>query len=344
MSNDGSVVKFTFFVVFGFFMLLLTVISLLSIPLRTKASANVLSLRIKLQGTHKTFDQIKSRVDFYNGPQKATSEAAVSFTYGDGVYTGNIALQPDFDFTKFYALNIKPEKYIGRVFCSSTITGTACNTPQMIFLTSGSTVDFSSVVFMGGDIPPGNGKVDAQDLSLIMKNLGKTATPTTDINGDGITDVVDYSLAIYSLSHNAADDVVSLQENNPSPTPSPGIMATTAPTVTGAPTPTTKPSATPVPSATPGPTSTPIPIPKGVCHLIPGSLGKTMCNIPEEDLTASADWTACTDSGGSGFCAGKSKAKCTCANEMVCSCQLLDQATQTVNCTNGGKIEIQECK
>jgi hypothetical protein len=197
-------------------------------------------------------------------------------------------------------------------------------------------------------------------MSVIMKNLGKTNTAESDINGDGITDVVDYSLALYSLSQNAADDVVALQSSGTTPTAtvtaaptatgSPQATATPVPSVTVAPTavPTNTPTAVPtnIPTATPKPTNTPTPAPAaaGTCHLLPGSMAKAFCNIPEEDLAASPDFTPCTDSGGTGLCAGKSKARCTCPSGKTCTCQLEDSATQTVSCTNGGKIELQDCK
>ena len=83
-------------------------------------------------------------------------------------------------------------------------------------------------------------------MSLIMKNLGKLTTNTTqntDINNDSITDVVDYSLALYSLKNNAVDDVINLTAPiQPTvtlqPTATPSITPTPAPTRTPTPTPT----------------------------------------------------------------------------------------------------------
>ena len=84
----------------------------------------------------------------------------------------------------------------------------------------------------GGDLTPPNGKVDAQDLSYIIKNLGKVttdATQNTDLNGDGITDVVDYSLAFYSLSNNAEDDKIELTAPI-QPTVTPSVIPSLSPT------------------------------------------------------------------------------------------------------------------
>lgn len=250
-------VKITFFSVLGIFSVLLVIIALTSMPLRSKASANTLSLKIKIQGTYKAFDKIKARVAFYDGPDKASEEPEVEFIYQSGAFNGDVAFQSGFNFAKPYALFIKPVNFVGRIFCSAELSGDKCKTPAFFFLTSGSTADLTSQTFLGGDLTPANGKVDAQDLSYIIKNLGKVTTDTTqntDLNGDGITDVVDYSLAFYSLSNNAEDDKIELTApiqptvtTEPTATPS----ATPALSPTEEPTPTASPSATPIPTLDP---------------------------------------------------------------------------------------------
>ncbi len=265
-------VKITFFSVLGIFSVLLVIIVLTSMPLRSKASTNTLSLKIKIQGTYKAFDKIKARVAFYDGPDKASEEPEVEFIYQSGVLNGDVAFQSGFNFAKPYALFIKPVNFVGRIFCSAELSGDKCKTPAFFFLTSGSSADLTSQTFLGGDLTPPNGKVDAQDLSYIIKNLGKLAADTiqnTDLNGDGITDVVDYSLAFYSLSNNAEDDKIELTAPI-QPTVTPSVIPSLSPT--DQPTPTASPSATPsptidptitvtvTPTATPSATITPTPV------------------------------------------------------------------------------------
>lgn len=258
-------VKITFFLLLVVFSILLVIIALAQMPQRSKASVNTLSLKIKIQGTYKAFDKIKARVAFYDGPDKTSEEPEVEFIYQSGVFNGDVAFQSGFNFAKPYALFIKPVNFVGRVFCSAELSGDKCKTPAFFFLTSGSTADLTSQTFLGGDLTPPNGKVDAQDLSYIIKNLGKVMSDTTqntDLNGDGITDVVDYSLAFYSLSNNAEDDKIELTAPaQPTATPE----ATVTPSVTPALSPTAglTPTAglSPTPSPTPTGSLSPTPIP-----------------------------------------------------------------------------------
>lgn len=258
-------VKITFFSVLGIFSVLLVIIALTSMPLRSKASANTLSLKIKIQGTYKAFDKIKARVDFYDGPDKTTEEPEVEFIYQGGAFNGDVAFQSGFNFAKPYALFIKPVNFVGRIFCSAELSGDKCKTPAFFFLTSGSTADLTSQTFLGGDLTPPNGKVDAQDLSYIIKNLGKVttdATQNTDLNSDGITDVVDYSLAFYSLSNNAEDDKIELiapiqPTATPEPTATPSATPALSPTTGLTPTAGLSPTQGPTPTGTLSPTPTP---------------------------------------------------------------------------------------
>lgn len=340
--NGGSVVKTAFYVVFGFFLLLMAVISLLSIPLRTKATSKSLVLSVRLQGEHKPFATAKAAVDVYGGPQKTVGDSGVILTNTNGVFSGLMSLGNSFDFSRFYALFIKPEKYIGRVFCTKDASGSACTAPQMIFDAGNPAADLSSSVFLGGDIPPGNGKVDAQDMSQIMKNLGKTGTDATDINGDGITDVIDYSLALYSLGKNAADDTVSLQ----SPGTQPAATVTPAPTATGSPqaTATPVPSATAAPTAiptntptpTPIPTSTPTPIPAvAKCHFtLPAGYGDPF------DINAGVTSACeCTDAPFIGkIC---STVTCKTCPSGTCNCTIEEKMPPyDASCTNGGSMSV----
>lgn len=243
MNTDlghGNFVKIFFFSLLAIFSILLMIVAFASISPRSRASANTLTLKIKVQGGHNPNDQLKALVDFYDGPNKVFEQPEALFTYKDGVFSGDIVFQPGFNFTKPYALFVKPMNYVGRIFCTVELTGNNCRTPGFFFLTSGSVADLTGQTFLGGDLTPPNGKVDALDMSLIMKNLRKltaSTTQNTDLNNNGITDVVDYSLALYSLSKNAADDTINLTAPI-QPTATPSTTPTPAPTRTPTPTPT----------------------------------------------------------------------------------------------------------
>jgi len=211
--NDGFVYV-TFFTVLSIFCIAILAIlfTFVQIAKKTRASANTLTLKIKLQGARKAGDTVKAHIDFYNGPNKAFEKDDVVFTYQNDAFTADVPLESDFSFTNRYALFIKPFGHIGKLFCTAELFGDKCKIPGFIFLSSGSSADLTSQIFLNGDLDPANGKVDAQDMSLIMKDLGKTSTGDaklkTDLNDDGIVNVVDYSMAFYSISNSAVDDPV----------------------------------------------------------------------------------------------------------------------------------------
>lgn len=288
MDEEGSVlagdIRTHFLVLLSGGLIVAAASFLMANSYRSRAVINSVNVSLAAQGRRTDGDQLKTDVAFYNGPSIAYEDKNVLFIQKNGVYSTDVGFGVGFNYGDKYAMFIKPEKHIGKLFCTEVASGSACTVPQFIFLASGSTADLSKSIFLAGDIPPGNGKVDAQDMSLIMKNLGKLAYAPyapTDLNDDGITDVVDYSLALYSLSKNAADDPVNLQtpiitpSATPTPTfslfpsstltPSPVPSATPIPTAvpTGVPTntPTPMPTNTPTPTPTPMPTNTPIPTP-----------------------------------------------------------------------------------
>lgn len=242
---------------------------LLHAPFGSRASAGAVTLTVAAQGNHREGDQLPVRIAFYNGPDIKYEEASVPFTYRGNTFTASFSLPSDFRYSDQYALFVKPEKYTGRIFCNEQLSGKVCTKPQFKFLTDGNSFNLSSYLLYAGDIPPANGKVDAADISLILRELGKAGKGTTDVNNDGITDIIDYSLAIYSLAHEAADDPVNLTApvmptDTPSPTPTPTVAPLPSPTVipSATPVPTVAPTV-PVPTATliPTPTSPPTPTP-----------------------------------------------------------------------------------
>ncbi len=253
-------IPYTFSLVACVFFFLLAVILFSRLALSSKASDGSVTLRILTQGIHRQGDTLKARIIFYNGPEKTFEEQAVPFAFVSGAFQATVSFASGFNYADRYALFVKPEKHAARIFCNDQLTGKTCTTPYFAFLEKNNTVDLTPHVFLAGDIPPGNGKVDAADMSMIMRDLGKMASgeASTDVNNDKITDVVDYSLALYSLAQQAQDDTVHLTRYTPSPTASPSATVTPAPSLK----PTVPPSATPAPPApTPSlkPTATPPP-------------------------------------------------------------------------------------
>jgi len=279
--NINRAIFWTCLIVAGVFGFMLFFIFVSRSPHSTKAASNILNIKLKLQGTYKNLSKVKVAVGFYNGPTKTYDQPTTEFVAMNGVLESDIPLAADFNFTQPYALFIKPDKYSGRVFCLEKVTGATCTVPSFRFMQSGSSVDLTDSVFYGGDVNPANGRIDAKDLSDVMAALGKIQqgeTAQTDINSDGITDVVDYSLTLYSLSQNIADDIVNLTVGPtftptltvaPSATPAP-----LTPTPTKAPTSTPKPSATPTPSNTPVPTMTTAPTPTASPSATPAPTNK----------------------------------------------------------------------
>lgn len=325
----------------------------------TKAQDNSLTLKIKLQGERYPQATTKTKIILYS-PQGIMKEYTdVVFTYkSDNLFEGSVSFDQNFNYSSLYAVYIKPTNYFGQLFCSESVHAKDCKSPQFIFKQTANSVDLSKQIFFGGDISPANGKVDAYDISKIMAALGKNIDISTDINNDGMTNSMDYLLALYSLGNNISDDAVTLVfvpltptptiTASPSATLAPTVpVATSTPTLAVTPSPTVTPTITPSPTLTPSPTSTPSPTQAqtmGTCHLIPGPLAKSICGETEEDLPASTVYGECVSAQSTKpVCAGSSKAKCTCPTGKICSCQLKDTANQTVTCTNGGKIEIAKC-
>lgn len=259
MAQRNRLIKYSFIAVLLIFTLLFFASVVILTPLVTRAGANTVDIKLNLQGSHTVGQRVNVAVYLYNGPTKAV-EQTVGFTYQNGSFTGTVSLGNNFDHSTPYAFLVKPEKYTASLFCGAILTGSQCKTAQIIIPSSGAMLDFTFHTIYGGDVAPVDGIVNSADMSNIIRNLGKLASggaENTDINADGITDVTDYSLALYSLSKNAKDDSVNLAPPVPSPTKIPTITATPIPFPS--PTPTIQPTLTPKPTSTPAPTATPKP-------------------------------------------------------------------------------------
>lgn len=177
-----------------------------------KASGNQLDIKIKLQGEYDKIisPSFKTKVVLYSGNGLVKEYADQSLTK-DNQNIFKVSLDTTgLDLNQTYAVFIKPDKYLGKLFCSPTSFSANCKTPQIIIPTGTSTLDLTQDMFFSGDIAPQDGKIAADDISKIAKLVGNTSTgyQEADINSDGIVQTVDYSLALYSLSKNYVDDVV----------------------------------------------------------------------------------------------------------------------------------------
>ncbi|MFA6532428.1 MAG: hypothetical protein WCT22_00345 [Patescibacteria group bacterium] len=192
-----------------------------------RASGNQLDIKVKLQGEYDkiTSPSFKTKVVLYSGTALVKEYTDQSLTK-DNQNIFKVTLDTTgLDLNQTYAVFIKPDKYLGKLFCSPTSFSANCKTPQIIIPTGTSTLDLTQDMFFSGDIAPQDGKIAADDISKIAKLVGKASTgyQEADINSDGVVQTVDYSLALYSLSKNYVDDVV----------PSTWVAVTPTPTIVG---------------------------------------------------------------------------------------------------------------
>lgn len=291
----------------------------------TRAQDNSLSLKIKLQGERYPLSTTKTMVILYNPQGKIRQYDDIIFSYqSDKLFEGSVTFDPNFDYNGLYAIYIKPNNYFGQIFCSSTLHGKDCTSPQFIFKQNANSIDLSQQSFFGGDIAPYNGKVDAYDISKIMASLGKTTDPSTDVNNDGMTNSLDYMLALYSLGNNIKDDAVSLVfvAATPTPTATPSATITPSPTIV----PTTINTPTPLLSPTVAITLTPTPGAGGTCHGVP---------IIGEAFDVSNGITPCECEGSDCYITN-----CVCPTG-ICVCNISSAAG--ASCTNQGNITFTKC-
>lgn len=234
--------------------------------LKSRAEGNELTVKLKLQGH---FEQIqipsyKTKVVLYTSEGKAKELSDQQLTKDAENFFKLLVSLGDLDLAKLYAVFIKPDKYVGKIFCSSNQTGADCKSPAIILKPRQNNLDLSQFTFLSGDLQVQDGKVSAFDLSKIIKDLGKITNDylESDVNGDRVVDTVDYSLALYSLGQNAGDDVVNFASASASPTPSQTISPTPDLTVT----PTHSSQLTPTPTSPTTPTPTQSQSQAGTCN------------------------------------------------------------------------------
>lgn len=246
--------------IFGIFLFTFFVFYNLKYILKSRATNPELYIKIKLQGDYSqnTNPSIKTKIVLYTIDSKVTELTSQPIVQeSQNIFSIKMTIN-GFDLTKFYAIFIKPNKYLGRLFCSTIITGSSCTVPRFVFKNAQNDINLTNFVFFAGDISPFDGKVSSYDVSAIIGALGKTSVESaiTDINYNGITNTQDYWLALYSLGQNAADDPIKFASLLATPTPT-KVNPTSTPKPTKKPTPTIKPKKTPTPAPTKTPTIVP---------------------------------------------------------------------------------------
>jgi len=298
----------------------------------SRAYRNTATIKIKLQGDFLPQVRITGDVTLYKSQGKVKEFKNIIFSaQPDKTFEGEIAFDGAFDYSALYALYIKPKKYFGKLFCQSQISGSACVTPQIRMDRNGTYLYLTSSPFAGGDIEPINGRVDAEDISRIVSNLGKSTDLSTDINSDGVTNTADYSLAFYSINNNIENDSYTLEVPwAPSITLTPPIPTPTYPF----------PTRHPTYSYTYSPSSF-----QGVCEALPAPFSVRLCNLQKERINSTSQYGTCNNiyASTNSCSAVYLKKRCSCPTGYVCQCQLKDQSSQTVECTYGGRLEVQTC-
>jgi len=220
-----------------------SILPFIKIILYSKADSNAFKVKVQVQGEYKDSAKFNALVRTYDNQTILSENASIEFTKISATtnfFSANIPLPQNMTGTN-YTLLIKPDTGFSRAFCAVDKNGANCSSSNLQ-LSASTDLDLSYTPIYLGDVPVQDGVASAQDISLIRGNVGKTNNPATDINHDGITNTLDYSLALYSLSQDAKDENVSWLKST-TPTPEPTKTTTITPTAALASTPT--PTATP---------------------------------------------------------------------------------------------------
>lgn len=215
---------------------------------RGRAAGNEASIKVKLQGEYEKIPNasFKMKVLIFSDSTLIREAKDINLSRDqNNVFKMNLDLN-GLDLTKKYSLFIKPDKYLGKLFCSSSSYSKNCTQSGIVFTTGTNNLDLVFEQLFSGDIAPQDGKVTAQDISKIMNDIGDSGSNglSTDINSDGKVETVDYSLALYSLSKNYEDDIYPQVSATPTPTGYQSQTPTPTPTSLTSPSPTVSPSPT----------------------------------------------------------------------------------------------------
>lgn len=307
-----------------------------------RAEGNQLNLQIKLQGEYDKISSaiFKTKVILYSQSGLVKEYLNQSLTRDHQSIFKVTIDTTGLNLNQMYAIFIKPDKYLGKLFCSPTSYSTNCKTPQIIITSGSGNLDLTQDLFFSGDISPQDGKIAADDISKIINQVGQVSTSylATDINSDGMVQTVDYSLTLYSLSKNYVDDSI----------PSAWTVVTPTPTITGSTpimTPTPISTTTPVlPTATSIPTATLIPPTPTITPVLPTAAPESpRCYVIPNPTDGSPFYL---NVGQSSQCGCRTIAffemcghlVCRQCPSGICTCNA-PSGLGEVNCSNGGKIE-----
>ena len=212
MKNEQKKILLQFGLIFlSFLLFLLFFLAMIHrYVYQTRAQDNSLVLKLKLQGERMPKAQAITSITLYSNTGDDHIFNDVELIYQqDRFFEGKVNLGPEFDFTKTYAIFIKPQKYVGQLFCETDKVGSNCTVPAFVFKPGENQVDLSPAIFYSGDLEPQDGKVDSYDISKIIAELiSGQENSVANINNDTIVNGVDYSLALYTLSKNKEDDEI----------------------------------------------------------------------------------------------------------------------------------------
>lgn len=184
-------------------------------PTGTTSADITVNLKLKFQGVAKKpkNSQTSIKVKITSPTITTPIEKILSVTCdNNGIWSGvvKINVSPANDFT-FY---IKGPKHLQKRVCKNNPTETkpgeyTCETGTIALQKGVSSLDFSKIILLTGDLPPQDGLINQDDLTVIRENLGKkdvASIQKADVNFDGIIDTQDWSLVMATLKITNGDD------------------------------------------------------------------------------------------------------------------------------------------
>jgi hypothetical protein len=211
--------KIKFFILF--FLLIATAFFYYLYAIKSKASGSELNIKIKLQGDFQKTENLKiiSQFQILDPNRRIKLNNEYLYQSNSNFFISKLSLF-GLQLPQIYSVFIKPKNYFGRYFSALPL------------INGQNSFDFSNDYFYYGDID-GDGRISAQDLSLIFRDLGKNYYTSH------------YMMALFALKNNFSDDQI--------------ITATPSPTFASAPSPLTptiqsNPTSTLIPTSTAAPT------------------------------------------------------------------------------------------
>lgn len=156
------------------------------------------TFKVKIAGVNSDVGPIKAvvTVSDRNNPSIVFSHDQ-TLTYLDGYYVDTFketARDPAvFDFSKGFAIAIKAEKHVKRVFASNAVARES------------DVLDLTSKPLQPGDLPEQDGVVNSEDIAKVLKDMVKPIQTAedlkeADVNYDGVVNSFDMGLILSTLS------------------------------------------------------------------------------------------------------------------------------------------------